>query len=376
MVKSLKKYIINWFQLTMRTVFQLRLFILVCIILFIIIIGCGLTIEILGPLPAPDNHAINPLPSIVNSDDGLINVCLNFVQNIFIDGALILTSIIQFGIVAFTYFLVHFFIIGASIGWFGKFPDSLMHGFLSFGLGAILEIITGSLIVSSSFWISTALFRPDDGLSRWSTVKRRYFHVLLLLPIVIVLVLCSVLVEEVVTEPLASKYAKRALMSEEKTNIFGDNKWSIEVPNSWQIVNSEYDYLNQSQHKTIQGSKIPLILDISVITNNYAFEDDEIRQATTDAIARSMEKRGLIIREKANETMVGKLHGYRMTASGHDSSLAGNEIVAVVYYLSMTDDRTQTTSTYTIAFRTDTEWEMFSEQLIEITAQSFRLYGD
>lgn len=368
----------RWLLAVLETLRSIRWILLIIMILGALVFVGGIFAELNGPLPAPDNNAISPLPNIVHSNHaGKSSFFVNLLgRNLLLDAFLLITSALHFGLVALFFFLADFFDLGACIGWFGKYPGtSVVDGFAAYGSHAVLEFIAVALVTSISLWIGLSLIKPHVGKSRWETIKFRYRQAYTVVPIIVVLLVVGAIVETAISLPLSNKYAQRALVSEE-TKLMSDpqGQWTIEVPETWQRIDAYENPADNAKSFTMLSTTLPGFIEIRASKVDYMnITWEEINDYTIPNLKKSLESRNLKIIEGATPTKLGAYPASKIVAVGKDPTLKNERITTVLYLVLSEDQALQKTNAYKIFLNVNADWYEFSQPIMEKVAQSFKI---
>lgn len=355
----------------------------------ILAVFSGIATELTRPLPGPFIDAAYPVPVyIVASSLGSVKLTLTlFLHNVQVQGLILFTSILHFGLVAIYSIVNSLFDMGRLIGWFGKTPGiNIGEGLIAYLPHFIPEFIAVCLISSLSVWIGMSLIRPDRGLSRLQTIKSRYRQALIATPLVLVLLFIGAMLESFVSIPLATAFSQKALTAED-TKLINDSegRWSIEVPESWiEDAKAFNEKDREMKGMFLSGMNIPLCIEIEETT----FENRQMSSAERRSIAESSME---LIIKNSGQKIIGdfeevKLAGhntYRAVAIGPEPAFPNydklpevwnREFIETLYFYIYFDSKSQSNIVIIVKSIIDPDYEKYSEPLIEniLNSMSFQ----
>lgn len=361
--------------------YRIRLVLPLVMAIGLLTVICGVIYSITGPMPGPENGMVNPTISLGQTEESAVlrNIGIYYLNNTFVVGLLLLTSIIHLGLAALASFIFSLLRYGMTIAWFEKLPGtSIVDGFKALSAHFVPEFVALSLMVSLSLWIGGAWFRPDAGTSRFKSVKSRYKKSLPAIPLILVLLIFAAVIEGSISLPTTRAYAQEGLFSEETQTVTDlDGLWTIKVPVSWILLN------NSKQSETLRAAhllspNLPISLDIRVSSQKGALASEEVDwQIVYDAMFQKLGQKAI---GDISEVNLDGFTVHRVQSRGFDYSiegiyegkLQGITLEETHYVLPYVNQDNQTTSFIVVKFITFPEFSSFFQPLEEHIIASMR----
>jgi uncharacterized membrane protein SpoIIM required for sporulation len=298
-----------------------------------------------------------------------------FAHNLLFELLFIGSSLLHLGLVPLVSGYLQYLFLGNSVAWFTKYPGtSAVDGVMAYAGHATLELFSSILITAVSLWIGFSVFKPDQDISRWETIKKRYRKALPVIPLVAILLFAAAVVETAFSLPHAYDSAQQALVSE-RTKEWSDplGEWKIQVPESWKKSNFKEEQTEEGRISGMESPEYPIYIDVRTVEMDGVLPWSEAKEEIAQGFEPAAEMQGLKMAGTPTETTIAGQSAMRMNAMGKDITLQGREVVMTAWIVNVPDETNQKTVGYGVYIRTDSDWYDFSKPLLDKIVQSFQL---
>lgn len=351
-------------------------FYVIALVIGVIFIIIGARSEIVSPMPGPDNNTLNPLLDIMKDDysASLSRVIGTTGNTLLIAAALLATVLIQFGIITLAAFYYYCVIVGGEIGWFAKFPGtSVLNGLIAYGSSDLFYFLAFTLILSFSFWVSFVALKPEPEMSRWLSMKQRFFRVVYIAPVVAILIMIGIVTQFSISIPLQKHYAQKAIKSQNRKEITADDEsWTVQAPDSWE--RTYYERADDNKGAFLLNDEIlGVIVEIRIVEMEGQYSSEEIKRYLSPFTIEGLEQRGLEYLEGPLETTLGSYESFKYKFHGYDSTLGKDNNTEDLFVIPTSGPQSDFITVATILVRYNTNSYEFTEPLVLDTLNTFRV---